>query len=62
MNTYNNGGSFVQYKGKTYYREYSNVDIEKTGLGGEYNFVTDVRSTKYINAISPDGIVENIFA
>ena len=61
MNTYNNGGSFVQYKGKTYYREYSNVDIEKTGLGGEYNFVTDVRSTKYINAISPDGIVENIF-
>ena len=61
MNTYNNGGSFVQYKGKTYYREYSNVDIEKTGLGGEYNFVTDVKSTKYINAISPDGTVENVF-
>jgi len=61
MNTYNNGGSFVQYKGKTYYREYSNVDIEKTGLSGEYNFVTEVKSTKYINAISPDGTVENIF-
>lgn len=61
MNTYNNGGSFVQYKGKTYYREYSNVDIEKTGLGGEYNFVTDIKSTKYINSISSDGIVENVF-
>lgn len=60
-NTYNNGGNFVQYKGKTYYREYSNLDVEKTAPNAEYKYNTEVRSTKYINAISQNGKIENVF-
>ena len=51
-NTYNNGGNFVQYKGKTYFREYSNADISKGAIGANYTYETDNISSKYINVIS----------
>ena len=60
-NTYNNGGLFVQYKGKTYYREYSNGDIEEGALGADYNYVMNVRTSKYINDISTKDRIENVF-
>ena len=59
--TYNNGGFFVQYKGKTYYREYTNTDIEESGVEAKYNHKTDIRHSKYINAILSNGRIENIF-
>ena len=61
LNTYGNGGGFVQYKGKTYYREYSNVDIEKSAIGADYEYETSLRNSKYINAISSNGKIINVF-
>lgn len=59
--SYNNGGNFVQYEGKTYYREYSNTDFEKSSEFPEYTYSSDVYRTKYINVISENGRVENLF-
>lgn len=61
LNTYGNGGGFVQYKGKTYYREYRNADIEKSALMADYGYETSVRNSKYINAISSNGKIINVF-
>jgi len=60
-NTYNNGELFVRYKGKTYYREYNNSDIEESGIGGNYGYRKDLKTLKYINAISDNGKIENVF-
>lgn len=61
LNTYNNGGNFVQYKGKIYFREYSNADIQKKSLLARYLYETELQSSKYINAISQNGKIENVF-
>lgn len=60
-NTYNNGGLYVQYKGNTYFREYSNADIEKGAIYAEYTYETENISTKYVNVITPNGKIENLF-
>jgi len=58
---YNNGGSFVLYKGKTYFREYNNASIEKVALLGNFDVEKEKKTSKYINAISSNGRIENIF-
>lgn len=60
-NTYNNGGLYVQYKGNTYFREYSNADIKKGAIFAEYAYETENISTKYVNVIMPNGKIENLF-
>lgn len=60
-NLYNNGGNFVQYEGKIYYREYSNADFEKGSEFPEYTYKEDVHRPKYINVILQNGRVENLF-
>ncbi len=59
--TYNNGGLYVQYKGNTYFREYSNAD--KVGVSSEakYGFNEDEKTTKYVNVILANGRIENVF-
>lgn len=61
IKTNNNGGSFVEYKGKTYYREYSNADFEENAAFPEYPYNIEKQRTKYINVISSNGKVENLF-
>lgn len=58
---YNNGGSFVSYKGKTYYREYNNASIEKVALYGDFYYETENITSKYINVILENGRIENVF-
>lgn len=57
----NNGGSFVLYKGKVYFREYSNSDIEKTAVNGQFDFEKTEKHSKYINVISENGKIQNVF-
>ncbi|MBO5142906.1 MAG: hypothetical protein J6C46_07975 [Clostridia bacterium] len=59
--TYNNGGLFVQYKGKTYFREYSNADVEGMASGDKYAYQNEEKTTKYMNAISANGKIQNVF-
>lgn len=58
---YNNGGEFVSYKGKTYYREYTNSSIEKVALEGEFDYEKETRTVKYMNEISENGKIRNLF-
>ena len=58
---YNNGGSFVSYKGKTYYREYNNASVEKVALNGDFYYETENKTSKYINVISENGRIKNVF-
>lgn len=58
---YNNGGKYVSYHGKTYYREYTNASVESEAIGTNFAYETAKRIPKYVNVISPNGKIENLF-
>lgn len=59
--TYNNGGTFVSYKGNVYYREYTNASVEATAVGTDFAYETEKRVPKYVNVILANGKIENLF-
>ncbi len=57
----NNGGNFVAYQNNIYYREYANEDIEEVAPNMQYVIRTDSNRSKYINVITPNGEIKNLF-